>query len=669
MTTYNTGNPVPSSDAKDFFDNAENLDSAINGDSGEWIDRLGESRKTWASIEQTAEGILLSGGNTYESEAAGRAAVGDGEYYFAESQLPGVTRTLWQRVSETESRFVGDDPELGRTVINDYETGGTIYQVVTTGGEVLAQFDASKNDGKGLWEYPHTKAMTAEADTLKTGDVELEDGGPLGVLSLENELGEVALSLGNDGTLSAPKLESAGRTKAGSFATGDVELSDGGEVRALSLENELGEIALSLSNDGTLNIAKLNVSGEAYAGGEIVSPVPQADYAPGLISQATVDYINSQPVTQGDGSAITPDHEPPILSIDTAAYGYFYAQLGTSIQWVGSRLWIAVTGQNTRDGELSEGVDGFVRLRYSDDPYSTDPNWVDVCYFIPAYPGLRGGQVIDPKLVLMPDGRLMVIYPTPMDAYACIIENPAATRGTFTIGRRFWIGKGIPMFPAVVDGRILMPIDRWDLGETSIRELIPVEFDVVNAVDYADLPLLPEGRAGFSEPILVPMSGGRFSVMRRTKGVYMKNVSEPTGRVWTEQPYDWTEYDSTSARGAGAISPSGRTVLVWNNSPGRRSGLTIGLSEDDGATYPWIYKIQDSNVPAGQDAEYPSLAFIEINGDVKITVSYDFGRKSGESGRTRIARVSEDAIRNQNVGPGDYELIETSFVIYASEAP
>lgn len=41
MTTYNTGNPVPSTNVKDLFDNAENLDSALNGEDLTWTDRLG----------------------------------------------------------------------------------------------------------------------------------------------------------------------------------------------------------------------------------------------------------------------------------------------------------------------------------------------------------------------------------------------------------------------------------------------------------------------------------------------------------------------------------------------------------------------------------------------------------------------------------------------------
>lgn len=53
MTTYNTRNPLGSSDPRDLFDNAQNLDFAINAITRSWIDRFGVARKT-------IEGAILS---------------------------------------------------------------------------------------------------------------------------------------------------------------------------------------------------------------------------------------------------------------------------------------------------------------------------------------------------------------------------------------------------------------------------------------------------------------------------------------------------------------------------------------------------------------------------------------------------------------------------------
>lgn len=56
MTTYNTGNPIGSTEVKDLYDNAENLDIAINSPSADvWTDRLGQARKTWRGIQSEAQ--------------------------------------------------------------------------------------------------------------------------------------------------------------------------------------------------------------------------------------------------------------------------------------------------------------------------------------------------------------------------------------------------------------------------------------------------------------------------------------------------------------------------------------------------------------------------------------------------------------------------------------
>ena len=49
---YNTGNPVPSVDAKDFVDNCENLDKAVNSLDATFQDRLGVTRSTYEGVTQ-----------------------------------------------------------------------------------------------------------------------------------------------------------------------------------------------------------------------------------------------------------------------------------------------------------------------------------------------------------------------------------------------------------------------------------------------------------------------------------------------------------------------------------------------------------------------------------------------------------------------------------------
>lgn len=76
MTTYNTGNPVGSTDARDLYDNSQALDELVNG-SGTYSNRLGVQRRTLAKLEADFDTQLAdaeSDLNVYRSEAAASAA-------------------------------------------------------------------------------------------------------------------------------------------------------------------------------------------------------------------------------------------------------------------------------------------------------------------------------------------------------------------------------------------------------------------------------------------------------------------------------------------------------------------------------------------------------------------------------------------------------------------
>lgn len=51
--TFNTGNNVPSTDPRDLYDNAENLDKLINGAEPFYADRKGKLRESWAGMENS----------------------------------------------------------------------------------------------------------------------------------------------------------------------------------------------------------------------------------------------------------------------------------------------------------------------------------------------------------------------------------------------------------------------------------------------------------------------------------------------------------------------------------------------------------------------------------------------------------------------------------------
>lgn len=64
--TFNTGNNVPSTDPRDLYDNAENLDKLVNGVDPFYADRKGVLRQSWAGME-----------NDFDTAQEGRATAFD----------------------------------------------------------------------------------------------------------------------------------------------------------------------------------------------------------------------------------------------------------------------------------------------------------------------------------------------------------------------------------------------------------------------------------------------------------------------------------------------------------------------------------------------------------------------------------------------------------------
>ncbi|XUA20726.1 hypothetical protein ACQVA2_08200 [Citrobacter sp. OP27] len=76
MTTYNTGNPLGSSAAKDLYDNAQNFDFALNSiTQAIWNDRFGHERRSWFGLESmvataaSAYGYIILNGKSFTTGA------------------------------------------------------------------------------------------------------------------------------------------------------------------------------------------------------------------------------------------------------------------------------------------------------------------------------------------------------------------------------------------------------------------------------------------------------------------------------------------------------------------------------------------------------------------------------------------------------------------------
>lgn len=116
--TFNTGKPVPSTDPRDLYDNAENLDKLINGPDPFYADRLGKLRYSWSGMEvdfvnaqegrETAftvsqadkesrfQAFLLSSGYVSKGDyAAGVVLAERNEYVFVSAATTGTTAGLY----------------------------------------------------------------------------------------------------------------------------------------------------------------------------------------------------------------------------------------------------------------------------------------------------------------------------------------------------------------------------------------------------------------------------------------------------------------------------------------------------------------------------------------------------------------------------------------------
>ncbi|UTD54910.1 hypothetical protein [Halomonas sp. MS1] len=61
-------------------------------------------------VEESAEALLTSGGKIFPTVAEGLVAAENDGYFYAENPDPNISKTLYQRISASESRKVADDP-------------------------------------------------------------------------------------------------------------------------------------------------------------------------------------------------------------------------------------------------------------------------------------------------------------------------------------------------------------------------------------------------------------------------------------------------------------------------------------------------------------------------------------------------------------------------------
>jgi hypothetical protein len=150
MSTYNTGNPVPSTDPRDLDDNATVFDNLANGTSASYADRLGVQRKSWYQMEQDALALISPNISALAglTGAADRLAYFTGVGAMALTPLTAVARALLD-----DTTVIAQRATLGlvKTTSATDATAGSVLQVGDFGlggmGPAITDYNAVSASG------------------------------------------------------------------------------------------------------------------------------------------------------------------------------------------------------------------------------------------------------------------------------------------------------------------------------------------------------------------------------------------------------------------------------------------------------------------------------------------------------------------------------------------
>ena len=153
--TFNTGNPIGSTDARDLSDNAENFDKAINSTGSTWDDRLGVVRKTRHGMEVEHDAQIAAHETEHDNQIAAHEVEHDNQMQAFESYFDGrlagmaFTRvgsfTTGATLSDMRQVLVWEVSQGGDG--HEYSWAGTFPKVVAAGATPAT----SGGIGAGAW--------------------------------------------------------------------------------------------------------------------------------------------------------------------------------------------------------------------------------------------------------------------------------------------------------------------------------------------------------------------------------------------------------------------------------------------------------------------------------------------------------------------------------------
>ncbi|CAI2497210.1 Uncharacterised protein [Serratia ficaria] len=153
MTTYNTGNEVGSTDPRDLYDNAENFDVAMQTQSEEWTDRLGNKRVSWEGMRNLVTPLGKAMTMDQAIAAVGSGEIPDGGYVFVYSDYPKIA----EQYKNVGGKLVKQGPFIA--------DGNYIREISNRTGGI---YTVNAGDGRHIFADPKGRmALEIQADGAK----------------------------------------------------------------------------------------------------------------------------------------------------------------------------------------------------------------------------------------------------------------------------------------------------------------------------------------------------------------------------------------------------------------------------------------------------------------------------------------------------------------------
>ncbi|WP_281691044.1 sialidase family protein [Pseudomonas sp. PARCl1] len=644
---YNTNNPAPSNDPRDLNDNTLILDELMN------------------SLEETAKDRFER--DRYTVQAFHNIVID------AKAQIDPTVEAAKEAVNSTADAAIEEMQETAANLGDDlnnkrYATYAEMLADPQTRDAVVALVDGDQDPNLNGWyswdnaskvwlRFVNQPANAAAVDArfyrtenrlTGSGDGLVDSTGGTLYISVEPKKSDsVTIISGLDEIANFDTLNNATRFSQKLVRTVDVlDVSSTHTDRAGRPDYEV------LDNAADAKVI-LDRTGLAVLEVDTVEKIIRSNYPIeyGLEQRPPIVFVDVPPRLERNTN--DPDYR---LS------GRVYQATATIARSGASRYWSAWRADNQFAGEAPGN---FTVLAYSDDKNQTVKEYGYFTFTAADDPDnplpieQRAGRdkhLVDPMLWLDPDGRLWLFFGVMgnnkhfdgvQGTWAVICQNPNAEFPVW--GQPFRLSYfGDPRHPVMVNGKWYLAVDGWRFS----AEYPPFYMDRVGPhiyeFDWRNQKLrhvsqLPAnngtGYSGFFETEFVQLADGRvMALLRWTAGDsgVLVSYSSDLMKTWTP----WVNYLVLAPAASSRIwlgrSPSGRLLVVWNNDTNRLA-LTLGLSDDEGVTYP--YRIQLEPNSAGQ-LTYPVVAFGD-NGE--IFIEYDNQRTAGKR-QIHIAKVIEQEV-------------------------